>query len=209
VSSFPDDWRLPGGFERRLGAARLGSSEALGQLLEDCRNYLLLVANKELQTDTQAKVGPSDLVQETFLEAQRDFSRFDGGTETELLAWLRRILLNNVANVKRHYQGIEKRELAREIHFADAPLRELAGGCLAAEPSPSEHALSREQDALLDKALGELPELYRQVIVLRNRDNQSFEAIGQVLGRSPRAAGKLWARAVDQLRQIVESYESR
>src|SRR4051794_37421346 len=90
------DW-LPG--------ARAGAPEALGQLLEAWRGYLLVVAQRELDPDLRAKGGASDLVQETFLEAQRDFPRFHGDSEAELLAWLRRLLLNNVANFTRSYRG--------------------------------------------------------------------------------------------------------
>src|SRR4051794_15901537 len=89
--------------ERYLRAARQGSATALGRLLEECRPYLLLVANQELTPDLQAKLGGSDLVQETFLEAQRDFADFEGENAVVLLGWLRRMLLNNVANVERHY----------------------------------------------------------------------------------------------------------
>src|SRR5437870_8093656 len=88
-----------------LAEARAGSPEALGQMLEACRGYLLLVAQRELAPDLRAKGGASDLVQETFLEAQRDFPRFSGRSEAELLAWLRRLLLNNLANFTRHYRA--------------------------------------------------------------------------------------------------------
>src|SRR4051812_46159075 len=58
--------------------ARAGSHEALGQLLDGCRGYLLRIARDELDPRLQAKGGASDLVQETFLEAQRDFAAFTG-----------------------------------------------------------------------------------------------------------------------------------
>src|SRR5215472_9511436 len=98
-----------------LEAARAGSREALGQALETCRNYLLLVAGRQLDPDLYAKGGASDLVQETFLEAQRDFARFQGNSEGELLAWLRQILLNNVANFARRYRDTAKRAVGREV----------------------------------------------------------------------------------------------
>src|SRR5438874_1463377 len=97
-----------------LAAARAGSSEALGNVLETCRAYLLLIARQELDTELQAKGGASDLVQETFLEAQRDFRQFAGQTEEELLAWLRRLLLNNVANFRRRYRETAKRDVNAE-----------------------------------------------------------------------------------------------
>jgi RNA polymerase sigma-70 factor (ECF subfamily) len=59
----------PGCLEDWLAEARQGSREALGRLLEGCRHYLLLMANQDTGPDLRAKVAPSDLVQETFLEA--------------------------------------------------------------------------------------------------------------------------------------------
>src|SRR5262245_55812569 len=79
-----------------LAAARAGSSEALGQALEACRNYLLLIALRELDSGLQAKGGASDLVQETMVDALRDFRRFHGSSEAELQAWLRELLLHNL-----------------------------------------------------------------------------------------------------------------
>jgi RNA polymerase sigma-70 factor (ECF subfamily) len=71
---------------RYLPEARAGSPEALGRALEGCRLYLLALAERELDAGLRAKGGASDLVQETFLEAQRDFARFRGDSEAELLA---------------------------------------------------------------------------------------------------------------------------
>src|SRR5689334_5788737 len=92
-------------WEQRLEAARNGLQEALGPLLEGYRPYLLLVANRQLPPDLRPKVGASDLVQDTFLEAQRDFAQFHGHTEDELRAWLARVLLNNLANITRQYRA--------------------------------------------------------------------------------------------------------
>src|SRR5438874_308510 len=78
-----------------LAAARGGCRQALGALLERYRDYLLLLARAELAPDLRPKEGASDLVQQTFLEAQRDFAAFQGRTEEELLAWLKRLLRNN------------------------------------------------------------------------------------------------------------------
>src|SRR5579863_8278393 len=95
--------------------ARGGSVAALGQVLELCRHYLLLVANQELDGELRGKEGASDLVQETFLEAHRDFAQFHGATHAELLAWLRRILLNNLSNFRRRYSETDKRQIALEL----------------------------------------------------------------------------------------------
>src|SRR5438128_208138 len=88
---------------RLLHAARAGDGPALGRLLELYRNYLTLLARLQIDQRLQGKFDPSDLVQETFLEAHRDFVQFKGGSEPELVAWLRQILVTNLANLMRHY----------------------------------------------------------------------------------------------------------
>src|SRR5438477_13045054 len=99
----------------RLAAARAGSSEALGQSLEPFRRYLLTVARQAIGPALKAKGGASDLVQETFLEAQRLFGRFDGASEAQLRAWLRCLLLNKAAKLGRRYSTTAKRRLSREV----------------------------------------------------------------------------------------------
>jgi RNA polymerase sigma-70 factor (ECF subfamily) len=189
-----------------ISQARHGCRDALGQLLDTCRQYLLLVANQQLDTDLQDKIGPSDLVQETFLEAQRDFGRFHGTSEEELLLWLRRILLNNLANTIRNFRAAAKREIGREVAFA----LELKNGLIARSESPSAQVVHWERDELLKRALEHLPEPSRQVIHWRNYERCSFAEIGQRLGRSAEAARKVWVRALEQLRQFLEPpHESR
>jgi RNA polymerase sigma-70 factor (ECF subfamily) len=194
----------PGQIEAWLAAARQGSSEALGHLLEACRPYLLQVANDNLAADLQAKQGASDLVQETFLEAQRDFGRFSGLTEGEMLAWLRCILLNNLANLTRHYRNTGKRQVQREVDLAHLPLEEMAGPLEDQGVSPSSQERARERDEALERALAQLSEDQREAIRLRNYERLSFEEVGQRLGRSGGAARKLWSRAVEHLQRILE-----
>jgi RNA polymerase sigma-70 factor (ECF subfamily) len=194
---------LPGEVTRWISAARQGSTEAVGQLLDACRQYLLLVANQHLDHELRGKLGPSDVVQETFLEAQRDFGHFRGASEEELLAWLRRILLNNLANAARYYRDTDKRSVGREVSLADLPREDLED-VLGASDSPSSPAREEEEQQELDRALAQLPEHYREVIGLRHQEQLSFDEIGRRLGRSADAARKLWARAVEQLEQLME-----
>src|SRR5262249_55874289 len=147
----------------QLDAARTGSRDAMGRVLETYRAYLLLVADRELDPKLQAKGGASDLVQETFMEAQRDFGRFHGTTDGELRAWLRQLLLHNVANFARRYRGTGKRQVDREVGLAgDGPLPDPAAVLPAGTPTPSAWAMAGEQDAELHRALELLPEDYRR-----------------------------------------------
>jgi RNA polymerase sigma-70 factor (ECF subfamily) len=185
-----------------LDDARGGSPEALGHALEACRRWLLLVAEKKLGPDVRAKAGASDLVQETFLEAQRDFGRFQGKSPGEFRVWLRRILLHNVGAFTRHYRDTAKRTVGREVGLQGAgtdggPAQDLA----ASTATPSAKVAARERSQALRATLEELPEDYRRVIALRYDEGLTFDQIGAAMDRSPEAARKLWKRAIDCLRQ--------
>jgi RNA polymerase sigma-70 factor, ECF subfamily len=189
--------------------ARKGSSEALGKLLEECQNYLLLVAHREIGADLRAKAGASDIVQETFLEAQRDFHRFEGTTPEELRGWLRRLLLNNMANVARRFTGAAKRDPRREVKLDgrddSSPGLQLAD----AIPTPSRILVAEEEQRELLAAIDRLPGHYRDAILLRHRDGMSYAEIGEKLGRTPEAVRKLWARAIELLQELLEAEASR
>jgi len=186
-----------------IESARAGSQEALGLVLESCRPYLLLVANRTIPQELRGKAGASDLVQETFLQAQAEFARFGDDTEEELLAWLRHILLNKIANCKRRYWGTAKRSLGKELSIdagSDAARMDVAD----AAASPSSQLVARERDSALNDALEQLPPTYREVIAWRNFERRSFDQIGTHLGRSAGAARKLWVRAIERLQQLLD-----
>jgi len=196
----------PNDVARWLPAARAGSREALGQAFEAYRAYLLLIANRQIDPELRAKGGASDLVQETFLEAQRDFARFGGNSPAELQAWLRQLLLHNLANFARRYRETNKRQVAREVALPEeTPSGEQGPGLPADTPSPSGQAIAHEQAAAVERALKQLPEDYREVITLRYQEGRSFEEIAHRLQRSENAARKLWFRAIEHLQQALDN----
>jgi RNA polymerase sigma-70 factor (ECF subfamily) len=191
---------LPEEFDRWLSAARDGSRDALGRVLEACRRYLLYVARRELNGDLQAKGGASDLVQETFLEAQCDFERFQGTSERELRAWLRQLLHHRGAKFRRRFKSTQKRQLAREttLHAADRPTY------APNDPaSPSAQLIACEQAQRLRQALDRLPDDYQQVIRLRYVEQCPFDEIGRQMQRTPNAARLLWLRAIEHVKHAL------
>jgi RNA polymerase sigma-70 factor (ECF subfamily) len=187
-----------------LPAARSGSREALGRALEAYRAYLLLIANGMLAPELRAKGGASDVVQETFLEAQRDFAQFCGTSAEELQAWLRQLLLHNLANLARRYRDTGKRLLSREVALEEETPSGVHGQQVMADtPSPSSQAIAREQSEAVQRALEQLPKDYRQVIVWRYQEGRSFAEIAARLQRSENAARKLWFRALERLQQAL------
>lgn len=188
-----------------MAEAREGSRESLGRMLESCRTYLMLVASEELQSDLRAKLGPSDIVQETFVTAQLAFPRFTGDTMEELLAWLRQILLNKIAEVRRRYYRSQSRALAREANNSigmDAD--QMAMKQVGHGPTPHGKLVSIEAAEQISLAIIQLSPDYQQVIRLRNWQMLPFEEIGLAMSRSPGAARALWMRALQQLAKLLE-----
>ena len=95
-----------------------------------------------------------------------DFGRFQGSSEQELLAWLRLLLLHNVANFTRRYRGTDKRRVDREVGLDGTESAAGRRARLATDtPSPSSEAIAHEQAEKIRQALGRLPEDYRRVIL--------------------------------------------
>jgi RNA polymerase sigma-70 factor (ECF subfamily) len=176
--------------------------EALVTIIESCRSYLLLVAERALAPDLKAKEGASDLVQEAIVEAQREAGRWTGRAEAtdELRAWLRRFLMHKIAHAARRYRRTGKRGIAREVPLAMVEADPLIAETLVAnQTSVGTRAARREEEAALQAALDRLPERMRQAVLWRHNEDCSFDEIGRRLGCSNVAARKLWLKALQQL----------
>jgi RNA polymerase sigma-70 factor (ECF subfamily) len=194
-----------------LESARSGDAAARGALLEPYARYLSLLARVQIGRRIQGKVDADDVVQETFIEAHRQFAGFRGTSEAELLAWLRRILAGQIALTVRRYVGTKgrdvnlERELAVQLDQSSQAIgRDAGGGALVgAFSTPSQRASRREQAALLADALGKLSEDYREVIILRHIEQLSFAEVSRRMNRSEDSVQKLWVRALASLRRAL------
>jgi RNA polymerase sigma-70 factor (ECF subfamily) len=193
---------------RRIAEARNGSDAARGELWEGCRNYLLMIANLAVKGGLQSKVGGSDLVQETLLEADRIFDRFDGHSQEELRRWLTRILEHKICNTLKRFCRTGRRDIRRELAGNDglgADVRNLSAG----RGNTPQRQLERDEvHERLQGQIAVLSEDHRQVVRMRIEDGLAFEEIGSRIGRSAEAARKLFARAVLELQRRLKETES-
>lgn len=192
--------------EPLIWRARSGDKAAFAQLVEMYHNYLLLFSRLQMDSRIQGKANPSDLVQETFLQAHQCFDQFRGTTEGELLRWLRRILVSRLAKLIRRFYGTRRRDLCLERTLnRDLDRSSRAAESLAAPgSSPSERATRREQSVVVCNALQSLPTDYRDVIIFRNFQELSFPEVAQRMKRSEGAVKKLWARALNALQHAIK-----
>ena len=191
--------------EQKILQAKTGDEAALGSLLELYRNYLRLLARIEIGRRLQGKLDASDLVQDAFLEAHRNFKLFRGTDEPQFAAWLRQILAAKVANLVRHYFGTQGRDVRLEQDLAagiDNSSRMLGHELAGSLTSPSQQAAQREQAVLLADALEQLPADYREVIILRHLEALTFPEVARRMSRSVDSVEKLWLRALLRLRQV-------
>lgn len=189
-----------------LAQARAGDQAALGRLLELYRNYLRLMARSLIHPPLRVQLDASDLVQETFLKAYREFRQFVGSGERELVAWLRRILVRTRSNQARHHRARGRDQRRQEsldvlLDRSSLAIQEQLADSIA---SPSARAVHREQAVLLADALERLPDDYREVLMLRHVEQVPVAEIAARMGRTPNAVRKLWTRAMVALRQALE-----
>jgi RNA polymerase sigma-70 factor (ECF subfamily) len=194
--------------EQLLHQARAGDDQAREKLFARCRNYLAVAARAQLESRLRAKVDASDLVQQTMLEAHRDFDKFDGRSEREWIGWLKKILSHNAADFLRHYRKTAKRQVDRE-----RPIKNIGDSSSirgVPEPAdavgtPSELFAKNDQQLRLADALTHLPDDYQEVIQLRNLQHLSFQEVAERMGRSRPAVQMLWARAIEKLQSLLEN----
>ena len=185
--------------------AREGDAEARERLFELCRRYLGFVARSQVESWLRVKVDASDLVQQTMLEAHRDFDGFQGASEKEWLAWLRKILSHNAADFVRRYRGTAKRRAGREVRFRDSAESGAGGAPEPAAPgvTPSQEFLQLDTELRMTAALAELPADYQEVIVLRNLQRLPFNEVAERMQRSRPAVQMLWMRAIKRLQEAL------
>jgi RNA polymerase sigma-70 factor (ECF subfamily) len=173
--------------------------------LDRFRPYLLLLAGQQLAGRLRRRVGASDVVQQTLLEAHRNREQFCGRTAAELAGWLRQILARNLLDARKAH-GRERRDVRREVALAnelDKSSAQLAGWLADGGPSPSQAAASDEQAVRLTAALAQLPEAQREALVLQHWHGWPLARIGEKMDRGPEAVAGLLKRGLKRLRELL------
>lgn len=193
--------------EQLLKSARAGNADAQGELMELYRNYLRLMARSLIGQALRVRLDPSDLVQETFLKAHREFSSFRGTVESQLVAWLRTILVRSLADQVEHHNARVRNHRRQESLEAllERSSDSLQHALATPVGSPSAEASRRERSVLLADALARLPNDYREVFTLRSLERVPVDEIATRMDRSVNAVHKLWARAMSALHRELEA----
>jgi RNA polymerase sigma-70 factor, ECF subfamily len=175
------------------------------QSLERFRSYLHVVARLRLQGEHQGRIDPSDMVQQTLLEAHQQRERFRGNTPAEMAAWLRRILAHNLGDAFRSLHR-ECRDVSRERSLQSSGEGQAAMAAVlpARDAAPDEQAIAQESAGRLADALLQLPEAQREALVMQYWQGMTLAEIGGRLNRTPVAVAGLLKRGLSRLRELLE-----
>lgn len=176
-----------------LDRIRDGDEDALSQLLLQYQAFIRKVAYVSMDRGLAAKIGGSDLAQETLFDAFRGLPEFKGQTSAELRAWLRRLVKNNKIDVGRKFRDTRSRSVEREVPI------ENAGPLISREPTGSSYLRRSERDEMLAIALKELSLRDREILELRHHLGFGFAEIGERVGLTEGSARKQWSRIVESL----------
>jgi RNA polymerase sigma-70 factor (ECF subfamily) len=170
------------------------------------RDYLAMLARLQMPVRLRAKVDASDVIQQTLLEAHQAAARLAAMDESGRLAYLRRALANNLADLARRF-GAEARDVNRErsleAQVADSSAR-LANWLAADQSSPSQRAIREEELLTLAHALAQLLDDQRLAVEMKHLQGCSVAEIAAALGKSETAIGGLLRRGLKRLRELKQ-----
>jgi RNA polymerase sigma-70 factor (ECF subfamily) len=191
---------------RLIERAQREEPGALDRLLDSYRNYLRLLARTGLDASLRGKADPSDLVQEALFKASQRFDQFRGTNDAELAGWLRQILARCLADFVRRYRtGARRAGREQSLDQLLDRSSEAMEQVLAVEgTSPSSSAARRDLGVVLSDALALLSEDHREVIVLHHLEGLGWDEVSRRMGRTVGAVRMLWARALKQLRPLID-----
>jgi RNA polymerase sigma-70 factor, ECF subfamily len=177
-----------------LARACAGDREALGQLLENNRDYLRHLADRLLDDRMGRRIDASDLVQQTCLSVHKQIADFVGQDAAQFAAWLRQIHERNIRNAVRDQLHTEKRAIGREERLADVDVHAVG------QTTPSQHVVRREESVRLAKAIAQLVEDEREALRRRYLEGQSVAEIAEAMGLSKDALARLFKRAMKNVK---------
>jgi RNA polymerase sigma-70 factor (ECF subfamily) len=182
------------------------SALALNHWFTEYRGRLRGLVQLRLSPLLVGRLDPSDVIQETFLEATERFSDYHKNPEMSPYLWLRFLALQQLGIAHRRHLHTHKRAAGKEAAMPNIEVSSvvLADWLVDSGTSPSKSALHRETREQLLVALETMSPQDREILTARHFEQLSNEEAAQALGISTAAASRRYYRALDRLRDILE-----
>jgi RNA polymerase sigma-70 factor (ECF subfamily) len=186
-----------------LDRLRADDGEAIGELFMLYRERLWRMLYVRLDRRLARRVGPDDVLQETFLDVARRVGEYLADPAAPFYVWLRFLTVQRMQMVQRAHLGAQMRDVNQEAGAALASSDSMAGQLVSRMTSPSHAAMRHELQARLRAALDEMDPLDREVLALRHFEELSNNEAAEVLGITKDAASKRHVRALKRLKEII------
>jgi RNA polymerase sigma-70 factor (ECF subfamily) len=155
-----------------------------------------------------ARFDPSDIVQETLMDASRKLSQYLRNPKLPFYPWLRQLAWNRLIDLHRRHVLAGKRSVRREsaldLALPDESVMELASRLISNQASPSAQVVREEVQKRVHGALERLAARDREVLVLRYLEQLSIRDIADVLGIKEGAVNMRQVRALERLRDLLQ-----
>jgi RNA polymerase sigma-70 factor (ECF subfamily) len=189
--------------ESLLARVRDGDSQAIDALLERYREPLTRMIELRLDSALRGRVDAADIVQETFLEATERMTDYLTRNPMPFDLWLRKTARERLIMERRRHIKAAARSVTREIPLPEQSSLQLAERIFALELSPVRHVSRKERAFIIRRAVAQLPEHEREVVIMRWIEGLDYAAISAVLGIEQAAARKRHARALIRLHKAL------
>jgi RNA polymerase sigma-70 factor (ECF subfamily) len=187
-----------------LRRAQDGEGGAVDQLFGRYYERVRRIVRMRIGPVLRKRVDSGDILQETFIAALESFDRFEVRDEASFISWLARIAQRQVFAAVDHHSA-QKRDAGRDVPLVHSVRTGAVGIDPAADGmSPLEELSHSEQTSLVEDCIAELPEPYRELIILRDYAGGSWELIAEETGRPSAAAARMMhAKALIELGKLV------
>ncbi|MBI5433631.1 MAG: sigma-70 family RNA polymerase sigma factor [Planctomycetes bacterium] len=187
--------------------AQAGDREALNRLFARYYERVRRIVRVRLGPELRALLDSGDILQETFAAAVSAFDRFEMREEASLIRWLATLAERQITAAADRY-GALKRDRKREVPLSPvnpASSSSPHGRDLSASgPLPIDEVAGEEEATLVDDAIRELPEEYRELILWRDYAGAEWDVVARETGRPTAAAARMMhSRAMVELTKLV------
>jgi RNA polymerase sigma-70 factor (ECF subfamily) len=191
---------------RLLERVQAGDRDAFEQLFARYRLNLVRVVEARLDGKLRARVDPSDIVQETQMEAYRRLPDYLARRPMPFRLWLRKTAQERLLMARRRHIDARWRSVMREVPLPEQSSLLLARPFLAAGSTPSEQVGRRELARRVSQTVAHLPEADQEILLLRTYEGLSNHEAAMVLGLDPATASKRHGRAILRLHRLLAKH---
>jgi RNA polymerase sigma-70 factor (ECF subfamily) len=193
-----------------LRRARAGDEPALAELFARHCPRLRRMVSLRLDHRLAGRLDPSDVLQEAYLDVARRFPEYAANPALPFYPWLRVLTGQKLIDLHRHHLGAKMRDAGQEVSLYRKALPPVSSASLAQQllgglTSPTQAAIRTELQLRLQEVLNGMDPLDREVLVLRHFEELSNSETAAVLDIQKSAASRRYARALQRLRDILDT----